>query len=95
MGRDGTVCGKRNAPIHHPFFDPRRMMMNEALMTAVKSKIASDPSFAAALREAGSRDGAINIIKAAGIDVPADVVESRELSDAELDSVSGGTLYCY
>ena len=69
--------------------------MNEALMSAVKSKIASDPSFATALREAGSRDAAISIITAAGIDVPADVVESRELSDAELDSVSGGTLYCY
>ena len=69
--------------------------MNEALMSAVKSKIASDPSFATALREAASRDAAISIITAAGIDVPADVVESRELSDAELDSVSGGTLYCY
>ena len=69
--------------------------MTEALMSAVKSKLASDPSFATALREAGSREAAINIITAAGIEVPADVMESREISDAELDSISGGTAFCY
>lgn len=69
--------------------------MNEALMSAIRERVAVDPDFAISLREADSQEAAIAVITAAGIDVPADVLMPRELSDAELSSVSGGTAFCY
>jgi predicted ribosomally synthesized peptide with nif11-like leader len=69
--------------------------MNENMISDIRAKIASDADFAASLRGAGSREDAIRVLNDNGFAISAEQLSARKLSSEELDSVAGGTLYCY
>jgi predicted ribosomally synthesized peptide with nif11-like leader len=69
--------------------------MNETMIADIRAKAATDAAFAASLRGAASRDEAIRVLNDNGFAITADMVSARQLSGEELDSVAGGTGYCY
>lgn len=69
--------------------------MNENMIADIRAKAASDANFAASLRGAASREDAIRVLNENGFAITAEQVSARQLSEGELDSVAGGTGYCY
>lgn len=69
--------------------------MNENMIAEIRAKVASDANFAASLRKAANRDDAIRVLNANGFPITAEQLSARKLSGDELDSVAGGTGYCY
>lgn len=69
--------------------------MNENMISDIRAKVASDANFAASLRGAASREDAIRVLNENGFSITAEQLSARKLSSEELDSVAGGTLYCY
>jgi predicted ribosomally synthesized peptide with nif11-like leader len=69
--------------------------MNESMVADIRAKVASDAAFAASLRGAASREDAIRILNDNGFAVTMEQISARKLSSDELDSVAGGTVYCY
>jgi len=69
--------------------------MNESMVADIRAKVASDAAFAASLRGAASREDAIRILNDNGFAVTMEQISARKLSSDELDSVAGGTGYCY
>jgi predicted ribosomally synthesized peptide with nif11-like leader len=69
--------------------------MNENMISDIRAKVVSDANFAASLRGASSRDEAIRVLNDNGFAITAEQLSARKLSSDELDSVAGGTGYCY
>ena len=62
------------------------------LLEEIKAKEKEDKAFAASLKEAKTQEELVKVLKAAGFEVSMDEVgKTGELSEDELDSVSGGT----
>jgi predicted ribosomally synthesized peptide with nif11-like leader len=69
--------------------------MNENMISDIRAKVVADANFAASLRGAASREDAIRVLNENGFAITAEQLSARKLSSEELDSVAGGTLYCY
>ena len=69
--------------------------MSQDQIDALVARLASDPAFASALGAAASADDAQRIAAEHGFDVTTGELAAapieRELSDADLESVAGGT----
>jgi predicted ribosomally synthesized peptide with nif11-like leader len=69
--------------------------MNENMIADIRAKAAADSAFATSLRGVASREDAIRVLNENGFAVTAEQMSARQLSTEELDSVAGGTGYCY
>lgn len=61
--------------------------MSNSHMQAVQARFDSDPAFAELIRNAKTREEAMSIAAAHGLEVPSN---TQEVTDAELEMVAGG-----